>query len=105
MELFWRRRLEYGEKSMEKEITVRLGLEAIIQIWTTLLCLGSLWRIVTIIKPISFGCFIDFRKTFDTMPKTNLWNWSEELNVPFELRVVAIRLYENIITKVRNIKG
>jgi hypothetical protein len=34
-------------------------------------------------------CFIDFRKYFDTVPRTNLWNRLEELKVPFKLRVVA----------------
>ena len=37
---------------------------------------------------------MDFRKAFDTLPRNNLWNRIEELKVPFELRVVAIRLYE-----------
>jgi hypothetical protein len=39
------------------------------------------------------------------MPITNLWNRLEELKVPFELRVVAIRLYKNVIAKFRNTKG
>ena len=37
-------------------------------------------------------CFVDFRKAFDTVPRNNLWNILEELNVPFELRAAAIRL-------------
>jgi hypothetical protein len=40
--------------------------------------------------------FIDFRKAFDTVPKTNLCNILEELKVPFKLRVVVIRLYKNV---------
>ena len=32
---------------------------------------------------------MDFRKDFDTAPKTNLWNILEEIKVPFELRAVA----------------
>jgi hypothetical protein len=50
-------------------------------------------------------CFIDFRKYFDTVPRTNLWNRLEELKVPFELRVVAVRLYEKVIAKFRNTEG
>jgi hypothetical protein len=42
---------------------------------------------------------------FDTIPRINLWNTLEELKVPFELGVVVIRLYENVIDKFRNIKG
>jgi hypothetical protein len=50
-------------------------------------------------------CFIDFRKYFDIVPRTNLWNRLEELKVPFKLRVVAIRLYEKVISKFRNTEG
>jgi hypothetical protein len=50
-------------------------------------------------------CFIDFRKSFDTVPRTNLWNRLEELKVPSKLRAVAVRLYENIIAKFRSTKG
>jgi hypothetical protein len=50
-------------------------------------------------------CFVDFRKYFDIVPRTNLWNRLEEIKVPFELRVVVVRLYENVISKFRNIKG
>ena len=39
-----------------------------------------------------FCCFVDFTKAFDTVPINNLWNRLEELKVPFELKVVAIRL-------------
>ena len=48
---------------------------------------------------------MDFRKTFDTIPRNNLWNRLEELRVHFELRVVAIRLYEKVIAKFKNNKG
>jgi hypothetical protein len=36
---------------------------------------------------------------------TNLWNRLEEIKVPFQLRVVVIRLYKNVISKFRNTKG
>ena len=48
---------------------------------------------------------MDFRKVFDTMLRNNVQNRLEELNVAFELRVVAIRLYENIIAKFKNNEG
>ena len=52
----------------------------------------------------NFICFfVDFRKDFDTVPRNNLWNRLEELKVPFELRAAAIRLYENVIVKFKNI--
>jgi hypothetical protein len=50
-------------------------------------------------------CFIDFRKSFDTIPRTNLWNRLEEIKFPSGLRVVMIKLYENVISKFRSIKG
>ena len=46
-----------------------------------------------------------FRKSFDIVPRTNPWNSLEELKVPFELRVVLIRLYEKVITKFKNNEG
>ena len=52
-------------------------------------------------KSSLFCCFVDFRKAFDTVPRNNLWNRLEELNVPFELRETAIRLYENVISKLK----
>ena len=52
-----------------------------------------------------FCCFVDFRKAFDTVPINNLWNRLEELKVHFELRVVAIRLYEKVIANFKNIGG
>ena len=48
---------------------------------------------------------MDFRKTFDTVPRNNLWNILEELKVPFELTVAAIRLYENVIVKLKSNEG
>lgn len=39
-----------------------------------------------------FCCFVDFRKAFDMVPRNNLWSRLEELKVPFELIVVAIKL-------------
>jgi len=39
------------------------------------------------------------------VPKINLWNKLEELKVPSDMIVVAVRLYENVIAKFRNIEG
>ena len=52
-----------------------------------------------------FCCFVDFRKTFYTVPRNNLWNRLEELKVPFELRAAAMRLYENVIAKFKSNEG
>jgi hypothetical protein len=49
-------------------------------------------------------CFVDFRKDFEIVPRTNLWNRLEELKVPFELRFVAVSLYEKVIFNFRNTK-
>jgi hypothetical protein len=49
--------------------------------------------------------FVDFKKDFDTMPRSNLWNALEELKVPFELKVVVVRLCDNVIVNFRNTKG
>ena len=57
------------------------------------------------INPIYFVAFVDFRKAFDAVPRNNLQNRLEEVKVPFELRVVAIRLYENVIIKFKSNKG
>jgi hypothetical protein len=48
-----------------------------------------------------FCCFVDFRKDFDMVLRKNLWNRLEEIKVFLELRVVAIRMYENIISKFK----
>jgi hypothetical protein len=52
-----------------------------------------------------FCCFVDFRKSFDIVPKKSLWNRLEEIKVPLALRAIAIRMYVNIISKFKNIKG
>jgi hypothetical protein len=49
--------------------------------------------------------FVDFRKSFDMIPRKNLWNMLEEIKVPLELRAAAIRMYENVIAKFKNIEG
>ena len=48
-----------------------------------------------------FCCFVDFRNSFDIVPRNNLCKRLEELKVPFELRATTIRLYENVIEKLK----
>jgi hypothetical protein len=52
-----------------------------------------------------FCCFVDFRKSFDMVPRKNLWNRLEEIKVPLELRVATIRMYENVIDMFKNTDG
>ena len=52
-----------------------------------------------------FYCFVDFRKAFDMVPRNNLWNRLEELKVPFKLIAEAMRLYENVIAKLKKMRG
>jgi hypothetical protein len=52
-----------------------------------------------------FCCFVDFRKDFDMVLRKNLWNRLEEIKVPLKLRVVAIRMYENVIAKYKKTEG
>lgn len=39
------------------------------------------------------------------MPHNNLWNRLKEPKVPFELRVVAMKFYENINAMSKKIEG
>jgi hypothetical protein len=39
------------------------------------------------------------------VPRKNLWNRLEEIKVSLALRVVAIRMYENVIAKFKKIEG
>jgi hypothetical protein len=82
-----------------------LGVGDIIQLWTILLPLGLLQTSSAILKQIFFFCFVEFRKYSSMVPRKKLWNRFEEIKVPLELRVVAIRMYENVIAKFKNIEG
>jgi hypothetical protein len=53
-------------------------------------------------KTNNLYCFIDFRNSFDIVPKNNLWNRLEEIKVPLELRATIVRLYKSVISKFRN---
>ena len=89
-------------KSHEKEPNGRPKFGDIIQLWTTSVMLMTIVEQCCNNKIKLLCCFVDFRKTFDTMPRTNLWNSLEELKVLFELRDVVRRLYKNIIVKCMN---
>ena len=52
-----------------------------------------------------FYCFSDFRKTFDTIPRTKLCKRQEKIMVPLEFRIVVTRLYKNVIVNFRTTKG
>ena len=41
-----------------------------------------------------YCCFVDFKKAFDMVPRTNLWKRMEELQVPPEHMHAVARLYE-----------
>jgi len=56
------------------------------------------------IKSNLFCCYVDFKKAFDAVPRNNLWNGLEELKIPLELRVAAMRLYEKFIAKFKSIE-
>ena len=68
MEVFWKGRPVHGYKSMEKELEARLGLEATIPLWTTLLHLGPLQRSVVMIKPISIVVSLILEKLLTLCP-------------------------------------
>ena len=56
-------------------------------------------------KKNNIFCFFDSRRFFERVPRNNLCNILEDLEVPFELRDIWIRLYENVITTFRNTKS
>jgi hypothetical protein len=52
-----------------------------------------------------FCYFVDFRKSFDMVSKKNFWNRLEEIRVPLDLKVAAIRMYEKFIANFKNTEG
>ena len=48
-----------------------------------------------------YCCFVDFKKAFDMVPRTNLWKRMEELHVPHEYMHAVARLYERVVCQVR----
>ena len=43
-----------------------------------------------------FCCFVDFKKAFDIVPRSELWNRMIEIDIPLEYRVAVARLYEQV---------
>ena len=76
-------------------------LKGIIQPRTTTLHLRPLHRNVVIICLTYFAALGILEKIFSIVFRTNLWNRIKELKVPFELRVVMIRIYEKAISKFK----
>ena len=48
-----------------------------------------------------FCCFVDFKKSFDTVPREKLWHRMEELGVPMHLRAALHRIYKGVKVKIR----
>jgi hypothetical protein len=92
---------------MVKEINFGSSLGDISQMSTMLLPLGSFQRSSTILKPIFFFVLLTLEnlKSFDIVPRKNLWNRLEVINVSLELRDVTIRMYENVIPNLKNTEG
>jgi len=52
-----------------------------------------------------FCCFVDIKKTFDTIHRDKLWRRMEELEIPVHSRFVIHRLYEEVKVKIRTSVG
>jgi hypothetical protein len=52
-----------------------------------------------------FCCFVDFKKSFDRVPREKLWHRMVELGVLMHLRVVVHRLFEEVKVKIRTSAG
>jgi hypothetical protein len=67
---------------MEKELKVRSSFRGYHSTVDHLITLRIIAEECHNNKTNLLCCFIDFRKAFDTVPRTNLWNRLEELKVP-----------------------
>jgi hypothetical protein len=47
-----------------------------------------------------FCCFVDFRKAFDIVPKTNLWNMLEEPKVPSRLSAATVSCMGTLLSSL-----
>jgi hypothetical protein len=52
-----------------------------------------------------FCFFVDFKKSFDMVPRDKIWDRMGELGVPVHLREVVHRLYEEVKVKIRTSAG
>ena len=48
---------------------------------------------------------MDFKKSFDTVPRDKIWNKMEELGIPDGYCTAVHRLYENVLAKIRTSEG
>ena len=51
-----------------------------------------------------YCCFVDFKKAFDTVPRSELWNRKVEIDMLLEYQVVA-RLYEQVKSQLKMDSG
>ena len=51
------------------------------------------------------SCFVDFIKSFETVPWDKFWDKLKEIMVPPQLRIVVIYLYETITTEINTNRG
>jgi hypothetical protein len=56
-------------------------------------------------KEEAFSFFVEFKKTFDTVPRDKLWHRMEEIGVPMHLRTTFHRIYEEVKVKIRTSAG
>lgn len=56
-------------------------------------------------KEEAFCYFVDFKKSFDTVPRDKLWHRMEELGVPMHLRAAIHKLYEEVKVKIQTLAG
>jgi hypothetical protein len=54
---------------------------------------------------ITYCCFVDFKKAFNTMTIDKLWNKMEELGILDGYRAAIHRLYEKVRAKIRTSEG
>ena len=52
-----------------------------------------------------YCCFVDFKKAFDTVPKSERWNRMVEIDMPLEYRVAIARLYEQVKCQLKMDSG
>ena len=53
----------------------------------------------------SYCCFVEFKKSFDTIPREKIWNKMEELGIPNGYRVEIHRIYEKVQHKIKTSEG
>jgi hypothetical protein len=104
MELFWKKKISLCLESHSKRDKGQIGFMRYHSTMDHLVTFRIIAEEFHNAKTNLFCCFVDFGKAFDMVPRKNLWNRLEEIKVPFELRAATIRLYENVISKFKNIE-